>query len=32
MYLEGYLETKIKPCEGKFNTTFHDARMPKEDS
>ena len=29
MYHEKYLETKVKSCEGKINTSFHDDGKPR---
>ena len=31
VYNEKYLKTKIKSCNGKINTKFHNNKMPKED-
>ena len=30
VYNEKYLETKIKSCNGKINTNFHNNEIPKE--
>ena len=30
--IDKYLKTKIKSCEGKISTTFHDDKVPKEHS
>ena len=32
VYNEKYLRTKIKSCEGKINTNFHNNKIPKEGS
>ena len=32
VYNDKYLKTKIKSCEGKINTNFHDDKVPKEGS
>lgn len=30
--IDKYLKAKIKSCEGKISTTFHDDKVPKERS
>ena len=32
VYNKKYLKTKIKSCNGKINTNFHNDKIPKEDS
>ena len=32
VYNEKYIRTRIKFSEGKFNTNFHDNKIPKEES
>ena len=32
VYIEKYLKTRIKSCDGKMNTNFHDNKIPKEGS